>query len=105
MNNYILKIKNVLIKIQNFFKINPHRHWFFLLYIFFILTSVLILFSFYLLYQIKNENVFQVKVEPDEKLNLLKEDLLKKVLSESERKEERTIEIKNNLIEYKDPSL
>jgi len=105
MNNYILKIKNVLNKIHDFFKINPHKHWVFLLYVFFILTSVLILFSFYLLYQIKNENVFQVKVEPDEKLNLLKEDLLKKVLSEAERKEAVTNDIKNNIIQYKDPSL
>lgn len=105
MNNYISKIKNVINKIQNFFRINPHKHWVLLLYVFFILTAILILFSFYLLYQIKNENVFQVKVEKDEKQNLLKEDLLKKVLSEAERKESKTNDIKNNIIQYKDPSL
>ncbi len=105
MNNFLLKIKNTLKAIDDFFKINPHKQWVFLLYIFFISISILTLFSFYFLYEIKNEKIFQVKVEQEGKQSLLKEDLLKRTIDLFDKKAQKEAEIKNNLSTYRDPSL
>jgi hypothetical protein len=104
MDIYLLKIKNISKSFINFFKINPHKHWQFLLYIFFILVSLLIIFSLYLLREINHERVFQVNTDQTTKKNLLKEDILKKVLNVSEIKEKRKFEIINSS-SYKDPSI
>lgn len=105
MSNFLSQLKSFFKKVSNFFKINPHRHWVFLLYVFFSMTALLILFSFYLLYQIKTDQVFQVKIEQDEKSNLIKEDLLNKTIKLDEEKTNLIKEIENNHDFYKDPSL
>lgn len=105
MNNIVLKINNIKKAVNDFFKINPHKHWESLLYAFFILVSFLILFSLYLLYQIKNEQVFQVKVEQNEKQNLVREDLLRKINNLNDLKVKRGSEIKDSVSVYKDPSI
>lgn len=105
MNNFILKIKVILKKLNNFFKMNPHKQWNALLYLFFIITSLLILFSLYLLYKIKNEEIFQVVAEQQNAPTVLKEDLLRNINNLSEKKLKRTAETNNNASVYSDPSL
>lgn len=105
MDTFLIKIKSVLKKINNFFKINPHKHWNALLYLFFITTSLLILFSLYLLYKIKNEEIFQITAEQQGAPTLLKGDLLKNITNLSDKKIKRTLEINNNAPVYNDPSL
>jgi hypothetical protein len=105
MNTFVIKIKNKLRSLINFFKINPHKHWTFLLYIFFILVSFLILFSLYLLYEIKNEKIFQVQTIQTEKLNLLQEDLLNKTINAYDLKAEKQKTITEKPSPYKDPSI
>ena len=106
MSNFLTKINNQIRIFCNFFKINPHKHWNVLLYIFFTLIAVLILFSFYLLFEIRNEQRFQVKIEQQEDQILLKEDLLKNTMGTYDQKAKRVSDITNNNISiYKDPSL
>ena len=104
MNDFLVKVKSLLNNFINFFKINPHKHWAFLLGIFFTLSSILILFSLYLLYQIKNDQIFQVKVVSEEKKSLLDESLLKKNTDINKLKEDKILELNNNPFPYKDPS-
>ncbi len=104
MNNFSLKIKNKLKLISDFLKINPHRHWIFLLYVFFVLNIILIIFSLYLLYEIKNEQIFQIKIDKQIKQTLLKDDLLKKVTDLYDAKAKIEQEIKNKPFLYSDPS-
>lgn len=98
MNTFLTntKIKNLLRIIHNFFKINPHKHWNAFLYFFFILVSFSVLFSIYLLYQIKNENIFQVKKEEQNAPVLLNDSLLKSTKILYDKKSKRVLEIKNN---------
>lgn len=105
MNNFLIKIKKLPQIIINFFKINPHKHWMVLLYIFLISILILISISLYLLYEIKNEQIFQVTVEQNNNQTLLKEDLLKKTTDTYNTKAKRLIEMKNNFSSYNDPSL
>lgn len=105
MRNFINKIKNIGKAFNNFLKINPHKHWSYLLHVFFVLIFIAILFSIYFLYQIKNEKIFQVKVKEVEKQNLLKEDLLKKTVDFYDAKMKKESEIKNTPAPYKDPSI
>lgn len=105
MNTTTIKIKYILKSINNFFKINPHKHWVFLLYVFFISISILMLFSFYFIYEIKNEKIFQAKVEQEAEQSLLKVDLLKKTTDLFNKKALKQQEINNNLSPYSDPSL
>lgn len=102
MNTFlkITKIKNLLKIIHDFFKINPHKHWNAFLYFFFSLTLFSILFSIYLLYQIKNENIFQVKKEEQNIPVLLNESLLKSTKILYDKKAKRALEIKNNPSSY-----
>lgn len=105
MNNFLIKIKKLPQIINNFFKINPHKHWMALLYIFLISILILISISLYLLYEIKNEQIFQITIEQDNNQTLLKEDLLKKTTETYNAKAKRLIEMKNNFSSYNDPSL
>lgn len=102
MNEYLKKINNVL---KGLIKINPHRHWKILLYIFLIFISILIIFSIYLLYKINNETVFQNKNIENIDRVLLKEALLKKTLNNYEVKVNKETDIKNDKILYIDPSV
>ena len=105
MNNFLLKINRLLKSIKDFFKINPHKHWIFVLYTFFILVSILIIFSLYLLYKIKEEKVFQVEINQSSTQSLLKESLLKKTTDLQDEKAQKVINLMNNPPVYKDPSL
>jgi len=105
MNNLLIQIKNKIGSINNFFKINPHKHWNFILSIFLILICCLVLFSFYLLYQIKNEQIFQVsKTEPINTV-LLKEPMLKNINEIYDKRASNVLDIKSKPSVYSDPSL
>ncbi len=86
-------------------KINPHKHWMILVYTFLSLSLLLILFSFYLLYEIKNEQIFQVKIEHNSNDSLIKEDLLKKTINQFNNKATEEDTIQNGPFIYKDPSI
>ena len=102
MKNFLTNIKN---NINNFLKINPHKHWNFLIYTFFSLVLALMLFSFYLLYEIRNDKIFQVTLTEDENQNLLKESLLETTLNTYKNKAAKIAEIKSGGTVYGDPSL
>ena len=105
MKEILAKIENKLNEFNSFKKINPHVHWKNLIYIFFILIIILILFSFYLLFEIKNQQVFKVVSPATESPNLMNEALLKKVTKSFDDKLIKQKEIQDGLYSYKDPSL
>ncbi len=84
--------------------LDPHKHWILLLWMFLVLVATLILFSLYLLFQIRNDQVFQVKATLDDKPAILKDDLLKKVTDSFEEKSKKEAELKTNPPSYEDPS-
>lgn len=105
MKNLFEKIKNIYNSLSEFFKINPHKHWVFLLYTFFILITIFIVASIYFIYLIREDKLFQVKIDQTEKKTILKEELLKKTTSFYEQRAENEMNVKNKASSYKDPSL
>jgi hypothetical protein len=99
MKDFLIKIKS---KSKSFVppkKTSPHVYWNNLLAIFSIVIVVLILFSLYLLNQIKNHQMFQVTPATEEASNLINEKLLDRV----------NTSFTNNGVDdpeiYKDPSV
>lgn len=105
MKTFLLRIKNIKKDFVSFRKINPHNHWKMLLYVFFTLTIILIFFSFYLLFEINGQQIFQVTTKPVETTSLINEKLLKKVTESFNLKLIKEKEIKEGLTSYKDPSI
>ncbi|HAQ02328.1 hypothetical protein A2467_01690 [Candidatus Nomurabacteria bacterium RIFOXYC2_FULL_36_8] len=105
MKTFLTKIKDMGKSFHNFCKINPYKQWMTLLYTFFVIVFICILSSFYLLYEIKNDKIFQVKVEQVEKKSLLKEDLLKKTINLYDTKFKKETDLISNPPVFKDPSL
>lgn len=105
MNEFIIKIKNKIKGFISFKKVNPHTHWRNLLYVFFIVVVLLILFSFFILYKIKNQQIFQIIPTSSESPILLNEKLLKRVTDSFNNKQIIEKQIKEGLILFKDPSL
>jgi len=105
MKDILTKINNQITKVKNFFNVNPHKHWNFLLYVFLILIFILILFSFYLLYEIKNEQIFQVTVGQKQNTILLNEKLLRNTTELYNQKANKVSDAKNSTSLYSDPSL
>ena len=94
MNKLIFKIKDKYKKINEFFVMNPHRHWIIFLYIFSVITLCLIIFSFYLFFQIKNQQAYESISAESNKRIVLKEKLLKEVIDSFDKKASKTIELK-----------
>ena len=105
MNEIFSKIKYKIKSIISFKKINPHNHWRILLYIFFLMIIVLIIFSFYLLYEVKNQQFSQVTIKPTENSVLINEKLLKKINDSFTTKQVNEKEIKEGIKTYQDPSI
>lgn len=107
MKNLSKKIKELFIKSKKEYsgQINPHKHWMFLLVSFFLTGGVLIVFSLYILYKIKNEQIFQSSSSVENKPSQLKEDLIKQVTDTFEKKAQKTEEIKKTPPVFKDPSI
>ena len=105
MKVFLKKFKNKIKKLISLKKINPHKHWKILLHVFFIVITLLILFSFYLLYKIKNQQIFKINPESNEATILIDKKLLKKVEESFDKKSTKVQEIKEGLKKYEDPSL
>lgn len=104
MNDYLNKIKDKTKNLISFNKINPHDHWKYLVNIFFVFVFLLILLSFYLMYQIKNQQIYQVNPSSEKETVLINEKLLEKVRQFYTDKLLIQEEIRNGLRSYKDPS-
>ncbi len=107
-------MKNILSKLKRSFSsnkkkgarfINPHKHWILLLQFFSIGVLVLIVFSIYVLYKIKNDQIFQTTSVLQDNNKSIKEDLLKNITESFEIKSKKETEIVNNPPSYSDPSL
>lgn len=105
MKEFFLKILNKLNGVLSLKKISPHIHWRNLLYVFFTIMTILILFSFYLLYQIKNQQIFQSAPTTAIPPTLLNEKLLNEVDKSFDIREVKQKEIKDSTNTYKDPNL
>lgn len=107
-------MKNILSKIKKLFSshkeegarfINPHKHWILLLQFFSIGVLVLIVFSVYVLYKIKNDQIFQTTSVIQDNNKSIKEDLLKNITESFDKKTKNETGIINNPPVYPDPSL
>jgi hypothetical protein len=103
-------MKNIIskIKIKNPFNtknINPHEHWKILLNIFFVLIIILIIISFYLLYEVRKKEGLKASVAKTEKPVLINEKLLTKITEYFDNKNINQQKIKDGLTSYKDPSI
>lgn len=105
MKNFLLKIKNNTKNFAPFKKINPHIYWNNLLYFFSVVLVLLVLFSFYLLYKIKNQQIFQINPVSTESPLLIDEKILDKVTESFDIKAIKEKESKEGLYLYKDPSI
>jgi uncharacterized membrane protein len=85
--------------------LNPHKHWKVLLSIFSLITLLLVVFSFYLLYKIKNEQIFRANPTSSEGGVVIKEKLIKSVTDTFDQKTTKENSIKSNPPMYLDPSL
>ena len=99
------KPKNIIKKMIKLTEIMPHKHWGFLVHLSILISIGLIIFSFYLLIQIKKDNLFQVEIKPKENPVLLKEKLILETKNFFEQKNIKFNEIKNNPYPFSDPSL
>lgn len=98
------KIKEKFKKSSKVGRMNPHAHWVGLLNMFFIVVTILILFSFFLLYKIKTQQIFQVKTEIEASPSIINEKLLNRVNEFFDNKSTRKTEIETGVKTYKDPS-
>ena len=105
MEELSTKISNKFKGIFSYKKANPHTQWNNLLYVFFVIISILILFSFYLLFKIKNQQLFQTVAPSAELPNLMNEKLLNDVNQSFKDKEEKQKDIQAEPSTYIDPSL
>jgi hypothetical protein len=96
MNNYLTNIKKRIKNLYSLRKIRPHEHWNILLHISLIFVTVLVLFGFYLLWQIKNQQVFQVEINTNKSPDLINEKLLDEINKSFELKLLKETEIRNN---------
>jgi hypothetical protein len=104
MKETLKKILNKLKQFIPFKKMDPHNNWRNLLHFVFIIIILLIIFSFYLLYKIKNQKIFQVVPKSAQTEVLINEKLLEKVIGSFEEREFKEKEIKEGVNLYKDPS-
>lgn len=105
MKEDLSKLKNNIKSFISFKKISPHSHWKNILHLFFLLMFLLILFSFYLLYKIKNQQIFQISSTKTEQPNMINEKLLNRVTESFNSKLLKEKEIKEGVHTYKDPSI
>ena len=110
MPNIRMKISFLNFKKQTFISqkrkvSNPHYHWTILLRVFGLIGVGLFAFSIYLLFKIKNDQIFQFSNTAPSKTISVNEKSLKKVTEIFNQKKARFFEVKNTPPKYQDPSL
>ena len=85
--------------------LNPHKHWKVLLGIFSLVAFLLVVFSFYLLYKIKTEQIFRAVPASNAGVTILKEKLIKSVTETFDQRALKEKSIKSTPSPYSDPSL
>jgi len=105
MDKSLLKIKNKIKSAISFNKINPHNHWKNLLCIFSVIIILLIIFSLFFLYKIKNQQIFQIHPQTNGASNLVDDKLLERVNESFNTKLIKSKGIENGDYFYKDPSI
>jgi hypothetical protein len=105
MFNFFKKITNKIKGLHKSRLINPHIYWIILVQFFLWMSFFLIIFSFYLLYKIRNEQLFQVSPTYSENPpSLINEKLLERVTDSLEKKEIKNKEIESGVYSFSDPS-
>lgn len=104
MKDSLEKIINRITNLISFKKINPHNHWNNLLYIFFTITITLIIFSLYLLSEIRNQKTLELTPEFKAKSSLINEKLFGKITESFNKKVLKQKEVIDGGRVYKDPS-
>ncbi len=104
MKDLLQKIKEKAKIFSKLKKMNSHGHWMILLSFAFVVTIGLIIFSFYLLFQIKTEQIFQADPKSKESGAIINEKMLKQVNQSFESKLIKENNIRKGAVEYKDPS-
>lgn len=84
--------------------ISPHKGWKTLVWIVVFSGFLLIIFSLYLFFNIKNEKFFQVKVEENTNIVAVDQNKLDKIIKEFDVKKENTQKLLNGEVNFKDPS-
>ena len=105
MKESLIKIENKLKKLFSFKRMNPHVYWKNLLYVFFVIITILILLSFYILSQIRNQQIFQIAPKSGEQPSLMDEKLFNEVTESFSNKLVKEKEVEDSPTKYKDPSL
>ena len=84
---------------------NPHKHWVLMLYSFFGILLILVISSFYLLYEIKNDNFLNKSLEFSSKNTLISrnEKLLNNVKSYFDIKAKKMESLQNDGLSLEDP--
>ena len=105
MNSFLEKFKKPKDPLHVSKIINPHRHWILIVHTFFVLSFILIVGSFYLLYKIENEQFVQVIDLPSSQKTLLKDGLLKSITENMQIKISHTQNLISKPVLFKDPSI
>lgn len=106
MINFLEKFKKPKTSLPLHKDINPHRHWIIMLRVFFIISLLLIVFSLYLLYSIKNTQVFQAADVVNKPIkSSLKETLLDSVTKSLNEKDAKEASLIAHPLSYGDPSI
>jgi len=84
---------------------NPHKHWIFMLNSFFVILFLLVISSFYLLYEIKNDNFLNKSLEFSSKNTLISrnEKLLNNVKSYFDIKAKKMESLRDSNLKLEDP--
>lgn len=105
MNNTILQFQNKQKVNHKIKRVNPHLSWIILLRFVFAIIIILMGGSLYLMYQIKNDQIFNKNYEPEIPTSVLDKNLLDKVNKIFSNRDANKDVIESNDLLYKDPSL
>lgn len=108
MKKINFNLKNLLSKkkkLKKNYSLDPHKQWGIIVKVFFGIVILLIFFSLFMLYQIKNDQIFQATPTIQDSNPSIKQDLLKKTEDLFNNKSVREKEVKENRVIFKDPSL
>lgn len=104
MDKFIQLLKYKYVEICNFKKINPHKHWMFLIFLFIGIFLLIVLYSLYFFYKVENkqlsENLESTKKTP----SLLQSKMLTDISNYFEVKKQKEEQLIKTPISSTDPS-